>query len=124
MTLADRVSIVLMLALGVFALLAPWLARRGALRHLQRALDAHPAAARWVEEVRTMPGYDQRDTADENDQVVEGLGREWVLPARWCWTHTPGRWSVKRAWPTKTTALELLPRGERELWRDAVKASQ
>jgi len=62
-----------------------------------------------VEETRLMPGAEQRDYGDE-DQVPEGLG-------------IPGSPVIKRAYPSRTTPLELLPKTERELWREAVKAS-
>lgn len=67
-----------------------------------------PYAAKPIEETRLMPGYDQRDTGDE-DQVAEGLG-------------IPGSPVIKRAYPSRVTPLELLPRGERELWREALRA--
>jgi len=61
-----------------------------------------------VEETRLMPN--QGDPGDENDQAPEGLGI--VRPPR-----------CHRAHPSRTTPLELLPKPERDLWREALKAS-
>jgi len=58
---------------------------------------------RGIEETRLMPGAEDRDT------VPEGLGC--VRPPK-----------VLRAWPSVATPLELLPKAERELWREALKA--
>jgi len=71
-----------------------------------------PFSATWgdpVEEVRMMPGAERRDPGDENDPVAEGLG-------------IPGSPVIKRAYPSRSTPLELLPRAEREVWREALKA--
>lgn len=44
-----------------------------------------------IEETRLMPGAEQRDPGDENDQVPEGLG-------------IPGSPHIKRAWPSHVHA--------------------
>jgi len=49
-----------------------------------------PFAAKPPEEVRLMPGYEQRDTGDESDVVTEGLG-------------IPGDPVVRRARPSPVT---------------------
>ena len=67
-----------------------------------------PYAARPIEETRLMPGAEQRDDGDE-DQVAEGRGL--VRPPR-----------CERARPSRTTPLDLLPKTERDLWREALKA--
>jgi len=67
-----------------------------------------PYAARPIEETRLMPGADGRDYGDE-DQVAEGLGI--TRPPR-----------CEHAHPSRTTPLELLPKTERDLWREALKA--
>ena len=59
-----------------------------------------------VEETRLMPGADGRD---DEDQVAEGLGV----------TRPP---HCERARPSRTTPLDLLPKTERDLWREALKA--
>ena len=56
-----------------------------------------------------MPGYEQRDPGDETS-VPEDLGI----------ARPPLR---RRVHPSRTTPLELMPRAERELWREALKAS-
>jgi hypothetical protein len=70
-----------------------------------------PFSATWgdpIEETRLMPGADGRDYGDE-DQVAEGLGI----------TRPP---HCEHARPSRTTPLDLLPKSERELWREALKA--
>jgi len=82
-----------------------------------------PEPDRPIEETRLMPRAEQRDLGDE-DQVAEGLGMEARPVPAWEWGSGPnGRRYVRTAWPSWTTPLELLPRAERELWREAVKAS-
>lgn len=61
-----------------------------------------PYAAPPIEETRLMPGA-------EHDVAPEGLG-------------IPGSPIIKRAHPSRTTALDLLPKTERDLWREALKA--
>lgn len=91
--------------------------RRRGIAPPARAWKPAPASAEWkmsldpkrgIEETRLMPGYNQGDPGDE-DQVAEGVGM--VRPPH-----------CERAYPSHTTPLELLPIGERTLWREALKA--
>ena len=109
------------LAYGVLRCCIEWAARWWASRQpppdrrrgvAPDAWTPTPPAAAWtfsldpkrgIEETRLMPG------AEDRDAVPEGLGC--VRPPK-----------VRRAWPSVATPLDLLPKAERELWREALKA--
>lgn len=119
MTPDDQLSVLAFIVLGLFAFhpqLNALISRRRGVAPPARLPRWDPAIAREaqdlakeIEETRLMPGAEQRDPGDENDQVAEGVGM--VRPPH-----------CERAYPSHTTPLELLPIGERQLWREAIKA--